>query len=89
MIVLNKAILHWKLRNFGDSKLEQSNRNLPCRHCGIMFLSYPHYGEYGYTYDSFCSDCQEALNIRGRDDLGYVPAISKYFWSLLRFRLRE
>ena len=50
---------HFKLQWFGDEKeLEGKGMAvIPCVKCDKPFVSYTHYGDIGYIYDTTCNGC--------------------------------
>ena len=57
-MTLKTKLLHLRILILGDDKLESKGRVIPCKKCDKLFKSYTHYGEWGYTYDDLCDDCQ-------------------------------
>lgn len=57
---LKTLLIHSKIRVFGDKKLLNEGKLIPCKKCDKLFKSYAHYDcEYPgfFIFDSICEKC--------------------------------
>jgi hypothetical protein len=51
--------IHFKIKWLGDKTFEKNGcLILPCKKCGVWFISYMHLGNNWYTYDDLCKICR-------------------------------
>lgn len=56
---IKTKLVYLKILLFGDKELLEKGKMLPCMKCDRLFKSHAHYGEWNYTCDNLCLECED------------------------------